>query len=74
MAKFKVHKTGPLNFVEGMPEAAALCKTTHRTLLPLRLTDDWRDVTCDRCNRKRPKARSMWQRLLGWVYSFKGRA
>ena len=78
MAKFKVHKkklevhpAGVLVQVAGAPEPVpeatlvALCGTQHRSLLPLRLDDDWRAVTCERCLKLRP-ALSVWERVLAF--------
>jgi hypothetical protein len=75
MAKFKVHKlAGAVFGVDGQPDRElALCKTTHRALLPLQTTDTWRAVTCDKCNRHRP-ARTLRERLLGdWWQRMVGR-
>lgn len=76
MSKSKVHKTKKLldplapmmdnGERGGHLELAAWCGTTHRSLLPLLLDDDWRRVTCARCLRMKPAAPSMWQRILGW--------
>jgi hypothetical protein len=77
MAKFKVHKLrlllDPLAPMMdngergGHAEQTALCRTTHRSLLPLLLDDDWSRVTCERCLKRRPKAPTWWERLLAFV-------
>lgn len=64
MAKFKVHMLAATAAETFENEFAALCKT--RALLPLSFTMHWRDVTCDRCNRKRPKQAPLWRRFVEW--------
>lgn len=79
MAKCRVHKKklevnaqGVLVLVPGalepVPDATfvALCGTTHRSLLPLLVDDDWRRVTCARCFKLKP-ALSWWDRVLAFM-------
>jgi len=68
MARFKIHKAGPIAIGEGgtTVEPTALCKTTHRALLPLKLTDQWQAVTCEKCAKRNPRRQhySLWNWIV----------